>query len=195
MMGALLLVGLATKNFSPGQPAAKSQPMHRGCADLGFKAEGPTPWPVTTWRNAAWWPDWFNDLVSLGSAASTDPCAQMLPLAIVTAAARSLRRSTATSSSLPFLLLFALLDPCSAGAPKTHYALYIPDHGCGIFTSWGLCASHGALGAPCAQHKGYTAHQGGHGAAECLITQHQGDTFYHIDDVYYPFYSPPSPPR
>ena len=53
-----------------------------------------------------------------------------------------------------FASLF-ILHSVSAAPKPWYYALYVPGSGWGVFSTWDLCAAHGAIGGSRARHKKY----------------------------------------
>ena len=53
-----------------------------------------------------------------------------------------------------FACLF-ILRSVSAAPKPWYYALYVPGSGWGVFSTWDLCAAHGAIGGSRARHKKY----------------------------------------
>ena len=53
-----------------------------------------------------------------------------------------------------FASLF-ILHSVSAAPKPWYYALYVPGSGWGVFSTWDLCAAHGAVGGSRARHKKY----------------------------------------
>ena len=48
-----------------------------------------------------------------------------------------------------------ILHSVSAAPKPWYYALYVPGSGWGVFSTWDLCAAHGAIGGSRARHKKY----------------------------------------
>ena len=57
-----------------------------------------------------------------------------------------------------FASLF-ILHSVSAAPKPWYYALYVPGSGWGVFSTWDLCAAHGAIGGSRARHKKYRSIQ------------------------------------